>query len=60
MVTDLSQPDRLYIVLATGESGDPRSPHFADQLPLWQRGSLAPLVLDAAAIDVQSEALLEP
>jgi penicillin amidase len=60
MVTDLSRPDRLHIVLATGQSGDPRSPHFADQLPAWQHGSLAPLVLDAAAIEIESEALLEP
>ncbi len=60
MVTDLSEPDRLHIVLATGESGDPANPHFADQLPAWQRGTLVPLMLDPAQIEVESEALLEP
>jgi penicillin amidase len=60
MVTDLADPDRIHIVLSTGESGDPRSPHFADQLPSWRRGVLVPLMLDPAQIEVESEELLEP
>ena len=60
MVTDLADPARIHIVLSTGESGDPRSPHFADQLPWWRRGALVPLMLDPAQIEVESEELLEP
>jgi penicillin amidase len=33
-------------VVPFGASGDPASPHFADQLPLWARGELIPLVTD--------------
>src|SRR6185295_3215979 len=60
MVTDLADADRIHIVLSTGESGDPRSPHFADQLPSWRRGVLVPMMLDPTQIEVESEELLEP
>lgn len=60
MVTDLGDADRMHIVLSTGESGDPRSPHFADQLPAWRSGTLSPLVLNPAHIEVESEESLEP
>ncbi|MBE3556358.1 MAG: penicillin acylase family protein [Firmicutes bacterium] len=37
MIADLSHLDRSVGIYPGGESGDPASPHYADQLPLWQR-----------------------
>ncbi|SNY49957.1 penicillin acylase family protein [Paractinoplanes atraurantiacus] len=37
-------------VVPFGASGDPESPHFRDQLPLWTRGELIKLVLDWAEL----------
>lgn len=45
-VWDLSDRQRSRWVVPFGASGDPRSPHFRDQLPLWASGSLVPLVTD--------------
>jgi penicillin amidase len=46
MVADLADPDHVYLTLATGQAGDPESPHFADQLNGWLAGELHPLTLD--------------
>jgi penicillin amidase len=37
-VFDLADLSRSTFVLCGGQSGNPLSPHHADQLPLWQRG----------------------
>jgi penicillin amidase len=37
-VFDLADPSKSTFVLAGGQSGNPLSPHFADQLPPWQAG----------------------
>ena len=34
-VVDMASPDRGTWVIPGGASGDPTSPHFADQLPVW-------------------------
>jgi penicillin amidase len=39
-VFDLADPGKSGFVLCGGQSGNPCSPHFADQLPLWQEGEL--------------------
>ncbi|MDI3299304.1 MAG: penicillin acylase family protein [Bacillota bacterium] len=36
MIADLSDLGRSWGVFPGGESGDPTSPHYADQLPLWR------------------------
>ncbi len=41
-VVDLGDPARSRWVIPGGISGDPLSPHYADQLPLWLRGELPP------------------
>jgi penicillin amidase len=43
VVWDLSDPDRSAEVLATGNSGNPASPHWADQSPAWSEGRLLPV-----------------
>ncbi|GEO80470.1 penicillin acylase family protein [Pararhodospirillum oryzae] len=40
LVVDLATPDEAGFILATGQSGHPLSPHYADMLPLWQAGRL--------------------
>jgi penicillin amidase len=42
--------DRARFVLPAGQSGNPFSPHYADQLPLWQRG-------DAVVVPMSEEAV---
>jgi penicillin amidase len=58
MVVDLARPDELHIVLSTGQSGDPESPHFADHLPRWLAGELYRVPL--AAVEAESETVLQP
>ena len=37
-VFDLAEPGQSRFILCGGQSGNPCSPHYDDQLPLWQRG----------------------
>ena len=60
MVTDLADPDHFHITLSTGQSGDPASPHFADQMPYWLAGKLFRVTLDAARVEVETEIILAP
>jgi penicillin amidase len=43
MVIDVGAWGRSRFVLPGGQSGNPLSPHYADQLPLWQRGEGVPI-----------------
>jgi penicillin amidase len=38
-VIDFSDPDGAQMVLPAGNSGNPRSPHYKDFLPLWKNGA---------------------
>lgn len=49
-VADLASPDSSYIILTTGQSGQPFSPHYADHSALWQSGATHRLVLNTNAI----------
>ncbi|TCI00323.1 penicillin acylase family protein [Roseococcus sp. SYP-B2431] len=40
MVADLSTPDGIYAVIATGQSGHPLSSHWGDLLGSWHEGRL--------------------
>jgi penicillin amidase len=39
MVVDVGNWEESRFVLAGGQSGNPLSPHYDDQLPLWERGA---------------------
>jgi penicillin amidase len=39
-VADLASPDATAAVITTGESGDPRSPHYLDQFEAWISGKV--------------------
>ncbi|HEY9369483.1 penicillin acylase family protein [Streptomyces sp.] len=45
-VWDLADRERSLWVVPFGASGVPGDPHHRDQLPLWLRGELAPVVTD--------------
>ena len=42
-VVDFADLEAASCVIPGGVSGDPRSPHFADQLPMWQRHERIPM-----------------
>jgi penicillin amidase len=55
-VVDFAAPDDASYVIPGGVSGDARSPHFADQLPLWAECRRIPMnrlpyQAEAAAVD---------
>ena len=50
MVVDLADLDRSVTINAPGQSGDPRSAHYADLAPLWARGDYVPMLYSAAMI----------
>ncbi len=49
-IIDLGSPDSSYIILPTGQSGQPFSDHYADQTALWQSGAMHRLIINAQAI----------
>lgn len=43
MAIDVGEWDLSRFVLPGGQSGNPYSPHYADQMPLWLRGDALPI-----------------
>jgi penicillin amidase len=62
MAVDVGEWDRSRAVLAGGQSGNPLSPHYADQFELWRRGETAPFPFsgEAVAEATRSTLRLEP
>lgn len=50
MVVDLANLDRSITINAPGQSGDPRSSHYADLAPLWAEGKYVPMLYSPGAI----------
>ncbi len=42
-IVDLGSPDESRWIIAGGTSGDPRSPHYADQVDAWLSGMYRPM-----------------
>jgi penicillin amidase len=59
---DLVHPDSARVTNTPGQSGDPRSPFFANLHRPWVRGEYAPLPMTRAAVDrvTHSVTVLEP
>jgi penicillin amidase len=55
-VYDLADLDRSVGVLPAGNSGNPASPHWNDQAPLWLGGETHALPFSAAAVEAASVA----
>ncbi len=50
MVIDVGGWENSRWVLPGGQSGNPLSPHYADQFPLWQRGEAIPIAWSPEAV----------
>ena len=57
-IFDLSNWDNARMVSIPGQSGRITSPHYADQLPLWQQGRHHPMLWSRAAVEAQAEGRL--
>ena len=51
MVVDVGEWDRSRVVTVPGQSGDPRSEHYADLLGLWAENGTFPLLYSRAAVE---------
>ncbi len=55
-VVDLAEPEAASFVIPGGASGDPGSPHFADQLAEWARHRRVPMLSRWADVEAAAEA----
>jgi len=55
---DLADLDRSIGVLPAGVSGNPASPHWSDQFPLWIAGEHHPLPFTRPAVEAAAVATL--
>lgn len=51
IAVDVGEWDESRVVNSPGQSGDPRSSHYADLLPLWADGDSFPLLYSRTAIE---------
>jgi penicillin G amidase len=57
-IIDLGDLDASLSVITTGNSGNPASPHFADQSPMWATGEYHPMPFSRSAVEAASEGKL--
>jgi penicillin amidase len=55
IVIDVGDWDNSACINAPGQSGDPRSSHYADLAPLWAKGEYVPMLYSHAAIERVTE-----
>lgn len=53
-IIDLGDLDASLGVITTGQSGNPESPHFRDQLDLWAEGAHHPLPFTRGAVEAHA------
>ncbi len=58
MVVDAGNWDESRFILPSGQSGNPLSPHYDDQLSLWQRGEGVPIAWSRAKVDEVAQDVL--
>jgi penicillin amidase len=51
VVIDVGNWDASRYILLGGQSGNPLSPHYADQLPLWRKGEGIPIAWSLDSVD---------
>jgi len=59
MIVDLADFNRSLGVIPGGQSGNPASRHYTDQLQLWLRGEYHPLPWDRAQVEKHLESRLQ-
>jgi penicillin G amidase len=57
MVVDFAEPDRFLAVQNIGNSGEPGSPHYADQFPAWLAGEYHVVALHRPDVERDLEGL---
>lgn len=57
-IIDLGDFDKSVVTNVPGQSGDPRSPHYGDLLPLWAKDQYFPLVYSRARVEAETESVL--
>jgi penicillin G amidase len=55
MVLDVGEWDNSRCINAPGQSGDPRSPHYADLVARWATGDYVPLLYSSEAVEAAAE-----
>ena len=58
MVVDVGNWEEGRFVLPGGQSGNPLSPHYHDQLPLWQRGEGVPIAWSEEEVERTTRSVL--
>ena len=58
LVMDVGDWDNSFCVNAPGQSGDPRSPHYADLAPVWAAGHYVPLLYSPERIAEETETVI--
>lgn len=56
---DLADPAKSRFIIATGQSGHPLSPFYADQLPLWREGKGISLRRSEAELQAEAAGILK-
>jgi acyl-homoserine-lactone acylase len=57
---EFGSPVRAKAIMSGGESGNPASPHFTDQAPLFTRGTFRDVWLEAAEVAAHAERTYHP
>lgn len=58
MVADVGNWDECRWILPSGQSGNPMSPHYEDQLPMWKAGTGVPIAWTPEAVSKATVATL--
>ncbi|GJE49022.1 Acyl-homoserine lactone acylase QuiP [Methylobacterium tardum] len=58
MVVDVGDWDKSVFINVPGQSGDPRSPHYADLAPIWGAQDHVPMLYGRAAVDAATETII--
>jgi penicillin amidase len=58
IVLDVGEWDHSVAINAPGQSGDPRSPHYGDLLPIWAAGRYVPMLFTHAAVERAAEEII--
>src|SRR4029079_2487117 len=51
IVVDVGDWDQSVWINMPGQSGDPRSPHYSDLVPIWARGDYVPMSYTRNAVE---------
>ena len=54
LVMDVGEWDYSLCINSPGQSGDPRSPHYADLAPGWSKGEYVPLLYSRSRIEPET------